>query len=40
MKRIKGKQDVCTHTDCIHPIPVDVFVRLVLSPIQRVFDSS
>jgi hypothetical protein len=26
---------VCTHTDRIHPIPIDVFVRLVLSPIRR-----
>jgi hypothetical protein len=24
---------VCTHTDHIHPIPIDVFVRFVLSPI-------
>jgi hypothetical protein len=30
-------QDVlpCTYTDRIHPIPIDVFVRLVLSPIRR-----
>jgi hypothetical protein len=26
---------VCTHTDRIHPIPIDVFVRLVLSPIRQ-----
>jgi hypothetical protein len=26
---------VCTHTDHIHPIPIDVFVWLVLLPIQR-----
>jgi hypothetical protein len=27
---------VCTHTDGIHPIPIDVFGRFVLSPIRRV----
>jgi hypothetical protein len=26
---------VCTHTDRMHPIPIDVFVRLVLSLIRR-----
>jgi hypothetical protein len=26
---------VCPHTDGIHPIPADVFVRLVLSPVRR-----
>jgi hypothetical protein len=25
---------VCTHTDCIHRIPIDIFSRLVLSPIR------
>jgi hypothetical protein len=30
-----GRAAVCTHTDRIHPIPIDVVVRLVLSPIRR-----
>jgi hypothetical protein len=26
---------VCTHTDRIHPIPINIFVRLVLSRVRR-----
>jgi hypothetical protein len=26
---------VCIHTDRIHPISIDIFVRLVLPPIRR-----